>query len=52
MPRRSRDEFIDGGDDEDENIEYGVRRSIRRTSVQYRGSSSIFPAERMEQELY
>ena len=32
--------------------EYGYRRSRRRTSYEYRGSSSISPANIMEQETY
>jgi hypothetical protein len=33
-------------------IQYGIRRSRRGTSYEYRDSSSLAPAERMEQETY
>ena len=33
-------------------LEYGYRRSRRRTSYEYRGSSSISPASIMEQETH
>jgi hypothetical protein len=38
-------------DDSDE-LEYGYRRSRRRTSYENRGSSSLTPAQIMEQETY
>lgn len=52
MPRREREEFLDGGVDDDEEIEYGERRSRRNVSVQYRDSSSLNPSQFMEQETY
>jgi hypothetical protein len=36
----------------DANIQYGYRRSWGRTSYEYRGSSSLTPAQIMEQETY
>jgi hypothetical protein len=42
-----------GEDDEDPDIiQYGYRRSRRRTPHEYRGSSSLTPAQIMEQETY
>ena len=41
-----------GEDDKDANIQYGYRRSWRRTPYKYRGSSSLTPAQIMEQETY
>jgi hypothetical protein len=38
--------------DSDAEIEYGYRRSRRRTSYEHRGSSSLTPAQIMEQETY
>ncbi len=48
---RSNDNTINGIDGIEE-IEYGLRRSRRNTSWEYRDSSSLSPAQRMEQELY
>jgi hypothetical protein len=39
----------ENGDDE---VQYGYRRSRRRTSYEYRGSSSLTPTQIMEQETY
>jgi hypothetical protein len=36
----------------DDKVQYGYRRSRRRTSYEYRGSSSLTPAQIMEQETY
>ena len=42
-----------GEDDEDPDIiQYGYRRSRRRTPHEYRGSSSLTPSQIMEQETY
>ncbi len=38
--------------DSDAEIEYGYRRSRRRTSYKHRGSSSLIPAQIIEQETY
>ena len=38
--------------DSDAEIEYGYRRSRRRTLYEHRGSSSLTPAQIMEQETY
>jgi hypothetical protein len=43
------DDDIEEGD---ANIQYGYRRSWRRTSYEYRGSSSLTPAQIMKQEMY
>ncbi len=43
------DDDIEEGD---ANIQYGYRKSWRRTSYEYRGSSSLTPAQIMEQETY
>ena len=43
------DDDIEEGD---ANIQYGYRRSWRSTSYVYRGSSSLTPAQIMEQETY
>ena len=45
--RRRRD-----GHDSDADIEYGYRMSRRRTSYEHRGSSSLTPAQIMEQETH
>lgn len=50
--RRNRSELLDGGGDYVEVIEYGVRRSRRAISNEYRDSSSLTPAQFMEQEVY
>ena len=42
----------DSSDSEDDELEYGYRDSRRRTSYKQRGSSSITPAQIMEQESY
>jgi hypothetical protein len=49
--RRNREELGEDSEDEDE-IQYGVRRSRRATSFQHRDSSSLSPAQIMEQEVY
>ncbi len=38
--------------DDDADIQYGYRRSWQRTSYEYRGSSSLTPAQIIEQEIY
>ena len=38
--------------EDDEDIEYGIRRSRRRTSWEYRDTSSLSARERMEQQQY
>ena len=50
--RRNRDGFQGDHNDDDEEIQYGIRRSRRATSFQYRDSSSLSPAQIMEQEVY
>ena len=50
--RRVRDEFDDASDDEDERIQYGIRRARREISWEYRDSSSLTPLQMMEQEIY
>lgn len=52
MPRRDREGFQGDRGDEDDEIEYGIRRSRRATSFQYRDSSSLAPAQIIEQEVY
>ena len=42
----------DSSDSEDDELEYGYRDSRRRTSYEQRGSSSLTPAQIMEQESY
>ena len=49
--RRPR-EGAEDDQDEDEENEYGVRRSRRATSIANRDSSSLSPAQIMEQEVY
>ncbi len=39
-------------ENDDDEVQYGYRRSRRRTSYEYRGSSSLTPAQIMEQETY
>lgn len=51
-PRRSREEMLEGGEDREEEVYYGIRRSRRATSWEYRDSSSLTPAQVMEQEVY
>ena len=60
MPRRDRDEFLRGGGgsngggdiiDDEEGIEYGERLTRRSISVQNRGSSSLRPAQILDQEV-
>ncbi len=36
----------------DDKVQYGYRRSRRRTSYEYRGSSLLTPTQIMEQETY
>jgi hypothetical protein len=45
-------EHNDVDNKDDANIQYGYRRSRKRTSYEYRGSSSLTPAQIMEQETY
>ena len=52
MPRRDREELLDGDIDEQEDIEYGIRRARRDVSHQYRDSSSLAPLQFMEREVY
>jgi hypothetical protein len=42
----------DSSDSEDNELEYGNWDSRRRTSYEQRGSSSLTPAQIMEQESY
>ena len=59
MPRRDRDELLRGEDianeesiiDEEESVEFGIRRSRRATTSHHRDSSGLYPAERMEQDV-
>jgi len=48
--RRDRDHFLGGNEDEEEIVQYGIRRTRRATSIGFRGSSSLSPAQIMEQE--
>mmetsp|Transcript_7749 Transcript_7749/g.13067 ORF Transcript_7749/g.13067 Transcript_7749/m.13067 type:complete len:122 (+) Transcript_7749:2932-3297(+) len=48
--RRSREDFDE--DDEEERIQYGIRRARREVSWEYRDSSSLAPVQVMEQEMY
>ena len=41
---RRRDRETSNEDDEEARIEYGIRRSTRATSFEYRDSSSLSPA--------
>jgi len=50
--RRDREELLAGRNDDIEDIEYGIRQSRRNTSFHYRDSSSLTPAQFMEQEMY
>ena len=56
MSHQGRQEGLQAGavedDDEGEEIEFGFLRSRRATSLQYRDSSSLSPAQVMEQEVY
>ena len=54
VARRRRDEMnnITSNSNNDEDIQYGIRRSRRNTSWIYRDSSSLSPAQVMEQEVY
>jgi len=36
----------------DDDVEYGIRLSRRRTSYHHRNSSALYTAQRMEQEVY
>ena len=47
--RRQRDR---DHDDDEEELQYGIRQSRRATSFEYRDSSSLTPAQIMEQEVY
>ena len=51
MEWHSEDEQESGSEDEGD-IEYGVRRSRRTVSHQYRDSSSLYPSQFMEQEVH
>ncbi len=48
------DDKVNAGvhEDDDAEIQYGYRRSRRKTSYEYWGSSSLTPAQIMEQETY
>ena len=48
--RRSQEEISDDND-EDEDIEYGIRRSRRGIAYHHRGSSSLTPAQFMDQDI-
>ena len=52
MPRRDREELLDGDIDEQEDIGYGIRRARRDVSHQYRDSSSLAPLQFMERGVY
>ena len=39
-------------DDEEEEVVYGIRRSRRATTWEYRDSSAVDPAQRMEQDVH
>ena len=52
MSRRDREEFLDRDVDDEEDIQYGIRRSRRNVSIQYRDSSSLNPLQVMQQEVY
>ena len=43
---------FDAGGHNDQFNQYGYRRSCRRTSYEYRGSSSLTPTQIMKQETY
>ena len=43
---------MESGQSDHEDIEYGLRRSRRSTSYEYRDSSTLTPAQIMEQEVY
>jgi hypothetical protein len=43
---------MENGQNDPEDIEYGLRRSRRSTSYEYRDSSTLTPAQIMEQEVY
>ena len=49
---RRRERETSNEDDEEAQIEYGIRRSRRATSFKYRNSSSLSMAQIMEQEVY
>jgi lysozyme family protein len=48
----SDDNKLDAGGHNDQFNQYGYRRSCRRTSYEYRGSSSLTPTQIMKQETY
>ena len=50
--RRDREELGGEDPDDEENVQYGVRRSRRTTSREHRPSSTLTPAQIMEQEVY
>ena len=50
--RRTRQECLGGSEDEEDQIQYCVRRSRRNTTFEYRDSSSLTPVQFMEQEVY
>ena len=52
MPRRDREDLLDGEVDTEEDIEYGIRRSRRDTSIHHRDSSSLSPLQIMQQEWH
>jgi hypothetical protein len=45
-------EYDDDSEEGDADIQYGYHRSQRKISHEYRGSSSLTPAQIMEQETY
>ena len=49
--RRNRDEAF-GDDLDDDEVEHGIRRARRDTPYEYRASSSLWPAQIMEREVY
>lgn len=50
--RRDREELGGEDPDDEEDVQYGVRRSRRTTSREHRPSSTLTPAQIMEQEVY
>lgn len=50
--RRRREDVLEDDDDSEEEIIHGIRTSRRDVSWEYRDSSALTPAQRIEQEVY
>jgi hypothetical protein len=52
MSRRNFDNLRGGGDENNEDLQYGWRNTRRRTAYEHRGTSSSTPAQIMDQQTY